>query len=29
MHEFLSRFIVEIAAVAALVHEGYLSGDVR
>jgi uncharacterized alpha-E superfamily protein len=29
MHEFLSRFIGEIAGVAALVHEGYLSGDVR
>jgi len=29
MHEFLTRFIGEIAAVAALVHEGYLSGDVR
>ena len=29
MHEFLTRFIGEIAAVAALVHDGYLSGDVR
>jgi hypothetical protein len=29
MHEFLTRFIGEIATVAALVHEGYLSGDVR
>ncbi len=29
MHEFLSRFIGEVAAVAALVHEDYLSGDVR
>lgn len=29
MHEFLTRFIGEIAKVAALVHEGYLSGDVR
>ena len=29
MHEFLTRFIIEVAAVAALVHEGYLSGDVR
>ncbi|MCA3438012.1 MAG: alpha-E domain-containing protein [Rhodobacter sp.] len=29
MHEFLTRFIGEIALVAALVHEGYLSGDVR
>ena len=29
LHEFLTRFIGEIAMVAALVHEGYLSGDVR
>ncbi len=29
MHEFLSRFIGEVATVAALVHEDYLSGDVR
>jgi uncharacterized alpha-E superfamily protein len=29
MHEFLSRFIAETAALAALVHESYLSGDVR
>jgi uncharacterized alpha-E superfamily protein len=29
MHEFLSRFIAEVAAVGGLVHEGYLSGDVR
>lgn len=29
MHEFLTRFIVETAAVAGLVHEDYLSGDVR
>jgi uncharacterized alpha-E superfamily protein len=29
MHDFLSRFIRETAGLAALVHEGYLSGDVR
>lgn len=29
MHEFLSRFIRETAGLAALVHETYLSGDVR
>jgi uncharacterized alpha-E superfamily protein len=29
LHEFLSRFIGEIAALGALVHETYLSGDVR
>ncbi|PZQ96815.1 MAG: hypothetical protein DI533_14655 [Cereibacter sphaeroides] len=29
MHEFLTRFIIEFAAIAGLVHEGYLSGDVR
>ncbi len=29
MHEFLSRFIGEIAAIGGLVHENYLSGDVR
>lgn len=29
MHEFLSRFIGEVAAVGGLVREDYLSGDVR
>jgi uncharacterized alpha-E superfamily protein len=29
MHEFLSRFIRETAGLAALIHEGFLSGDVR
>lgn len=29
MHEFLTRFIIEFAAIAGQVHEGYLSGDVR
>jgi uncharacterized alpha-E superfamily protein len=29
MHEFLTRFIGEVAAIGALVHEDYLSGDVR
>ena len=29
MHEFLTRFIGEVAGLAALVRENYLSGDVR
>jgi uncharacterized alpha-E superfamily protein len=29
MHEFLSRFIIQVAGLAACVHESYLSGDVR
>ncbi len=29
LHEFLTRFIREIATLGALVHESYLSGDVR
>jgi uncharacterized alpha-E superfamily protein len=29
MHEFLTRFIGEVALLAGLVHESYLSGDVR
>jgi uncharacterized alpha-E superfamily protein len=29
MHEFLSRFIGEVAAIGGLVREDYLSGDVR
>lgn len=29
MHEYLARFIRETAGLAALIHEGFLSGDVR
>jgi uncharacterized alpha-E superfamily protein len=29
LHEFLTRFIGEIATLGALVHESYLSGDMR
>lgn len=29
MHEFLSRYIREVARLAAMLHESYLSGDVR
>ena len=29
LHEFLSRFIGESAELGGLIHEGYLSGDVR
>lgn len=29
LHEFLSRFIREVAALGSLVHETYLSGDMR
>ncbi len=29
LHEFLSRFIVEVAGLAGVVHDSYLSGDVR
>jgi uncharacterized alpha-E superfamily protein len=29
LHEFLSRFIGDVAALGAVVHENYLSGDVR
>jgi uncharacterized alpha-E superfamily protein len=29
LHEFLTRFIREIATLGALVHESYLSGDMR
>lgn len=29
LHEFLSRFILDVAALGAVVHESYLSGDVR
>ena len=29
LHEFLTRFIGEMAAIGGAVHDGYLSGDVR
>ncbi len=29
LHEFLTRFIRDIAAIGALVHEAYLSGEAR
>jgi uncharacterized alpha-E superfamily protein len=29
LHEFLSRFIREVAGLGSLVHESYLSGDMR
>ncbi len=29
LHDFLTRFIREVAGIGALVHEAYLSGDVR
>ena len=29
LHEFLTRFIREVAAMAGIVHDSYLSGDVR
>jgi uncharacterized alpha-E superfamily protein len=29
LHEFLSRFIRETADLAAMVHDTYLSGDMR
>ena len=29
LHEFLSRYIDEIAHLAAVIHEVYLSGDAR
>ena len=29
LHEFLTRFILDVAALGAVVHENYLSGDVR
>jgi uncharacterized alpha-E superfamily protein len=29
LHDFLSRFIRETAALGSLVHETYLSGDMR
>jgi uncharacterized alpha-E superfamily protein len=29
LHEFLTRFIEDIARIGGAVHDGYLSGDVR